>query len=189
MRIIQGGLKMREILFRGKRVDNGEWIEGVPIKTYDTEIGINLPLRYKAKNITLMNNDRVELCCAMDESAYFDTENYPIIDDETIGQYTGLRDKNSVKIFENDIVRYGKKNWVVNWNDETFRWEISLKDGCYQYPIYDGQGYPKYVDRITLGWVAAEFQLSGQLSVEVIGNKFDNPELIERDNNEKDWIF
>lgn len=108
---------------------------------------------------------------------------------KTIGQYTGLSDKNGVKIFENDIVRYGKKNWVVNWNDETFRWEISLKDGCYQYPIYDGQGYPKYVDRITLGWVAAEFQLSGQLSVEVIGNKFDNPELIERDNNEKDWIF
>lgn len=34
---------MREILFRGKRVDNGEWIEGIPIKTYDTEIGINLP--------------------------------------------------------------------------------------------------------------------------------------------------
>lgn len=28
---------MREILFRGKRVDNGEWIEGIPIKTYDTE--------------------------------------------------------------------------------------------------------------------------------------------------------
>lgn len=154
---------MREILFKGKSVNDGRWLLG----------GLNDYGDYKSITVT---------------------RGFSIIDScevipETISEYTGLSDKNGVKIFENDIVRYGKKNWVVNWNDETFRWEISLKDGCYQYHIYDGQGYPKYVDRITLGWVAAEFQLSGQLSVEVIGNKFDNPELIERDNNEKDWIF
>ena len=154
---------MREILFKGKRTDNGGWVFG------------NLNDFRDCKTITTVKDCSIIDSCEV------------IL--ETIGQYTGLKDRNGVKIFENDIVRYGKKNWVVNWNDETFRWEISLKDGCYQYPIYDGQGYPKYVDRITLGWVAAEFQLLGQLSVEVIGNKFDNPELIERDNNEKDWIF
>lgn len=153
---------MREILFRGKTITSKEWIYG--------------DLLQYAGGAQIWENT---------EQGKFNAQIIP----ETVGQYTGLTDKNGVKIFENDIVRYGKKNWVVNWNDETFRWEISLKDGCYQYPIYDGQGYPKYVDRITLGWVAAEFQLSGQLSVEVIGNKFDNPELIERDNNEKDWIF
>lgn len=154
---------MREILFRGKSVNDDRWVFG------------NLSDYGDCKTITTVKDFSIIDSCK--------------VIPETICEYTGLSDKNGVKIFENDIARYGKKNWVVNWNDETFRWEISLKDGCYQYPIYDGQGYPKYVDRITLGWVAAEFQILGQLSVEVIGNKFDNPELIERDNNEKDWIF
>lgn len=164
---------MREILFRGKRVDNGEWVYGYYAHFKD--------MHDVKADIIYTGYADIHMGSLLPEC--YD------VNPETVGQYTGLSDKNGVKIFENDIVRYGKKNWVVNWNDETFRWEISLKDGCYQYPIYDGQGYPKYVDRITLGWVAAEFQLSGQLSVEVIGNKFDNPELIERDNNEKDWIF
>ena len=149
---------MREILFRGKRVDNGEWIEGVPIKTYDTEIGINLPLRYKAKNITLMNNDRVELCCAMDESAYFDTENYPIIDDETIGQYTSLKDVHNTRVFEGDIV----KVYDVYCN-ETVVGVVKFCDGSFR--IYD-KDFTSY-DR----WM--------YFQVEVIGNVYDDVNLLE----------
>lgn len=155
---------MREIIFRGKRVDNGEWIEGIPIKTYDTEIGINLPLRYKAKNITLMNNDRVELCCAMDESAYFDTENYPIIDDETIGQYTGLKDVHGTRIFEGDVCKaYICKAadtvekevvGVICFEDGTFEFKCE-HENIYLYPLIN--------------------------VFEVIGNIFDSPELLEGD--------
>ena len=148
---------MRELLFRGKRCDNGEWIEGVPIKTYDTEIGMNLPLRYKPKNITLMSNDRVELCCAMDESAYFDTENYPIIDDETIGQYTGLKDVHNTRVFEADIV----KVYDVYCN-ETVVGVVEFCDASFR--IYD-KDFTSY-DR----WMYYE--------VEVIGNIHDNPELM-----------
>lgn len=146
---------MREILFRGKRKDNGEWVEGIPIKTYDTEIGLKLPLRYNPKNITLMNTDRVELCCAMDESAYFDTENYPIVDDNTICQYTRLKDKNNKKIFEGDVIKSKGYIFSVYWDDEYAGF----------YPFYD-QDHP------------AGYGVIGEES-EVIGNIHDNPELLE----------
>ena len=67
---------MREILFRGKRVDNGEWVEGLP---------------YKAKYggiSAIVNNDE---------------ERFLVIP-ETVGQFTGLTDNNGKKIFEGDIV-------------------------------------------------------------------------------------
>lgn len=153
---------MREILFRGKRKDNGEWIEGIPIKTYDTEIGINLPLRYNPKNITLMNNDRVLLCCAMDDSAYFDTEDYPIIDDETIGQYTGLKDKNGTRIFEGDVVACNQSGScgisVIIYDNSAF-YTIPLDGNILERTLWDYW----YND-----W-----------DIEVIGNIHDNPELLK----------
>lgn len=153
---------MREILFRGKRKDNGEWIEGIPIKTYDTEIGINLPLRYNPKNITLMNNDRVLLCCAMDDSAYFDTEDYPIIDDETVGQYTGMKDKNFTRIFEGDVIRieFQQDFYIgeVYWADDFLGWVVKFLDGT----------TPETMELINF---------YNTKYVEVIGNIHDHPEL------------
>ena len=72
---------MREILFRGKRTDNGEWVYGY----------------YSPSNIPLMG------CIGhfINEDGYRAIE----IDPETVGQFTGSLDKNSTKIFEHDIVR------------------------------------------------------------------------------------
>lgn len=128
---------MREILFKAKRVDNGERVEGYLMD----ENYINIPF----------NDDSV--------GGRFDE---PIeVVPSTVCQYTGLTDKNGKKIFENDIVNCASEECCgyIAWNESeaAFYFCVLLEDGCYEEEyIYD------YVDEL-----------------EVIGNKFNNPELLE----------
>lgn len=81
---------MREILFRGKRADNGKWVEGLPIKTYDTEIGKNSVDYVNPVPVVLMASSRIILEGGGDEIPFFNTGECPIVNPETISQYTGM---------------------------------------------------------------------------------------------------
>ena len=101
----------REILFKAKRVDNGEWVEGYYQKRYD-EIGRERHYIFWCKSHLVWG--------------------YEEIDESTLCQFTGLLDKNGRKIFKNDVVRSGI-NLVVTWNEKFASWCITKKGWAYNH--------------------------------------------------------
>ena len=130
---------MREILFRAKRIDNGEWVEGNYVKA------------------ELIHEDGYEhyIIETMRRGKTYE------IDPETLCQYTGLKDKNGNRIWENDIVRI----------------ENSMDEGIGNVEFYGGMWYVDGEPNNNL-YDIVEYD-DGE--VEVIGNIFDNPELLGQD--------
>ena len=121
---------MREILFRGKRTDNGEWIYGLPHYILD---------------------DEIEFICVTGKI-------YPNcfkVIPETVGQYTGLTDKNGVRIFEGDIVR------AFTRFSEIYVSPVTYHDGTFWFKNWS--------------WTKFLFKFE---KIEIIGNIYDNPEIL-----------
>lgn len=150
---------MREILFRGKRTDNGEWVEG-----YYSNLGGNHP-RVLKENIFIGKIGRV-----------LEFENIDILP-ETVGQYTGLTDKNGKRIFEGDILQGeqypfksdGKYNYFV----EVCYWDNAPEFGIYTFknPKADIRGISEGNTDNMQDWESSDW--------EIIGNIHDNPELLK----------
>lgn len=146
---------MREILFRGKRSDNGEWVEG-GICDYNCGVSIFVVNHYDG---------------GLYEPPYTDLDEIEVIP-ETVGQYTGLTDKNGTRIFEGDIVRapYIDPIFQAPWDTDKAPAEIALVK------FNNGQYYIDYIEgqyKFTV-YSCKEY-------IEVIGNIHDNPELLERE--------
>ena len=127
---------MRKILFRGKRIDNGEWIYGDVVQ-------------FPTHGIVRIVEQ---------EPSYKDAE----VDPETVGQYTGLTDKNGRKIFEGDICRikeHGDVDLAV----------ISFEHGAFYATPHNANIHEHTLWDI---WY-------NDYDIEVIGNIYDSPELLE----------
>ena len=127
----------REILFRGKRIDNGEWVEGY----YHFALG---------KEARIYELGYVNFCP------------YELVHPETVGQFTGLTDKNGVKIFEGDVVRHTRYDGMetISSNHEVY-FDIELLE----FGIKQSTGL---------------FNCQFSVEFEVIGKIYDNPELLEK---------
>ena len=135
---------MLEILFRGKRTDNDEWVYGDLIQNVDC-----LKIREQEKSIKKI------------------AKSYEV-DPETVGQCTGLCDKNGKKIFEGDIVRLTDEHNEMEWTavvafgnpngDYNWGWQLNAIEE------FDG-------NKDILLWV--DMEESGAYC-EVIGNIYDN---------------
>ncbi len=100
-------------LYRGKRKDNGEWVEGDLINLHDGR--------------KFIINNKFGAC--IDDKGNFINTEAPFVcevDPETVGEYTGLSDIKTKKIFEGDIVETGSERFVVIF-DEYCRYMISDK--------------------------------------------------------------
>lgn len=124
---------MREYLFRGKTIANGKWSEGTLLVTKQG-------------------------CCITPDATV-----YVAVDSETVGQYTGLTDKNGTKIFEGDIVKYG---------DTVHNVVFEQRNGT----AYFGLVYST-LETLSFGYYQDLKQ------IEVIGNIYDNPELLGDEEN------
>lgn len=152
---------MREILFRGKRLDNGDWVEGYLYEHEPPLVGI------------VSEKDEPEASKWFIARTGFADWNMPRpvelvkVDPSTVGQYTGLTDKNGKQIFEGDIVQYHERQFDGK--------DVPVRDAV----IYEEGGFSVRAYFLN-NWLWNSINGNTQLrDVEIIGNIHDKPKLLK----------
>lgn len=156
---------MRNILFRGKTIDTKEWIDGSYIYAHKWN----------------WDGSAGHLICDI-----YGTTKMQVIP-ETVGQFTGLTDKNGKKIFEGDIVEFNKQVGEIVCERGAFgigieqginykRLEVYVEDKTYGF--YHGVENDSFISLFEIYWNCNNKNNKID-EIEVIGNVHDNPELLE----------
>lgn len=147
----------REILFRGKRVDNGEWAYGRGLLQCKDEL--------ENETVAIFEDIVKSEKYIKKEGRY--TLYYVPVKAETLGQYTGLKDKNGKKIFEGDILEYiGKREDNMN---KVYHRKVVFHKGMFSLLSEELPVYTALKDHC---------MEDGRSAWCVIGNIHDNPELM-----------
>lgn len=133
---------MREILFRGKRVDNGEWVEGAYFPDKD---GVSLICTNIVAGTPV---DEAGMCVAW------------TVDSDTVGQYTGLTDKNGKRVFEGDVMGFDAYGFH-------YKGVVSFADGNFYINCNCSNAFPFLDDAIK------------RHDAIYVGNIHDGPEMME----------
>lgn len=137
---------MREILFRGKEKKTGEWVYGYYYSHEFVREGETKPY-YTDHRIKTIGRNREYVTIK--------------VDPKTVGQWTGLKDKNGNKIFEGDIIKFVRYA-VVTWHEVLGGFVLFF--------------HPQDPFGSNIRWMLFNI---GICPYEVIGNRFDNPELLD----------
>ena len=139
----------REVAFRGKRCSDGKWVYGFYVESKTSWRG------HKPHKSWIVPD-------AISNGGFFNVLGRYAVKDDTVGQFTGLRDKNGKRVFEGDVVH-------VVWQDPMFcQWHertvlVEFKYG--RFTVYQSK----------------PFEHSDKRYFEVIGNIYDNPELLDKE--------
>lgn len=141
---------MREILFRGKRINGGGWAEGSYI--YAHKWGVDGSDGHLINNIYATVRTQV--------------------DPETVGQFTGLVDRNGNRIFEGDIILFEDES------PSNYEYHDCTEMRCGEIKYADGQFYLTNRIAVEMYDLIYDEKLDGV----IVGNIHDNPDLLERSN-------
>lgn len=144
---------MRDILFRGKRIDNGKWVYGDLIQ---------IPCGVK-----FIVNNKFGAC--IDERGNFINTEAPFVCEvipETVGQFTGLYDKNGNKVFEGDIITL----------EGDINGDVQFVQGVFGVEWYGVKNQGAWGAKHNL----RTFEDGANEEFDVIGIIYDNPELLEK---------
>lgn len=158
---------MREILFRGQAAILGKWIEGSLLTDEKGRcyIGEYIPLK---KSVQIASGR-----AAGKTLNRFIGIGLIMVDENTVGQYTGLTDKNGTKIFEGDIVKFAKNIYQIVFSVGSF----ALYDKHGEMISKIG-GHNDHCYSLMDLYVECCWEDNVAYDIEVIGNIYDNPELI-----------